>query len=622
MKKVNTPITTFLLVFIASLSLMLTGCNKDTSQSSALDTKKDDSTVLSSDKTYHVSYDLNGAFMLDENATLDKDVSKGSVIEFNKELYDSLSDLNTIFPPVNQEVDYFEIDGEKYGLGSSYTVNSDVTIKLIFKPSVGCYWVTYDLNGGSYINPAFDHKSSLSIVYLYDVAPTIIPPEGKTLDGAIINGERHYTGEAVTIKEDSELKYLWKDKMTLSDFEYEESDGEITITGIKNDEVLGIDIPNGVTKINDWAFYGCKNVKSIIVPETVKSIGEMAFGDCPNLLYVSLSRKMNTISSGLFNNCTSLEKVYIPVNVKVIDDYAFSNCTSIKEIRFPDGIEYIGDFAFDGCTSLKFNEYEDGKYLGSLDNPYLVFMGPNSKDIKDFSIHESTRYIHSKAFEECSNLENIVFPLNLTSIGSFAFSKCTVLSNITIPNTVTFLGSYVFKKCILLTDFIIPDSITRIGNGLFNDCTGLTNITIPNTVTEIGTSAFFGCTSLNTIALPESITSIEDMAFSNCTSLTSITIPSKVEQIGMYTFSGCSSLKEVTISEGLTEIIFSAFEDCIELESITLPSTLTSIGHDAFKGCIKLSTVNYNGSEEEWNNVTKGDKWVDDLSKVNIIYSK
>ena len=46
------------------------------------------------------------------------------------------------------------------------------------------------------------------------------------------------------------------------------------------------------------------------------------------------------------------------------------------------------------------------------------------------------------------------------------------------------------------------------------------------------------------------------------------------------------------------------FEYCYDLESITLPSSLTSIGSQAFNKCESLEKVYYNGTIEDWCNIT------------------
>nr|MCR5723793.1 leucine-rich repeat domain-containing protein [Treponema sp.] len=91
---------------------------------------------------------------------------------------------------------------------------------------------------------------------------------------------------------------------------------------------------------------------------------------------------------------------------------------------------------------------------------------------------------------------------------------------------------------------------------------------------------------ITTYKIPDSVTSIGNYAFQNCSGLTSITIPNSVTSIGDYAFYGCSSLT-----------------------SITIPSRVTSIGNNAFNGCSELKTINYTGTKEQWNVLTKGSNW-------------
>ena len=107
------------------------------------------------------------------------------------------------------------------------------------------------------------------------------------------------------------------------------------------------------------------------------------------------------------------------------------------------------------------------------------------------------------------------------------------------------IGDYMFYQCANLQDIVLPVGVTSIGNGAFCYCSSLTSIDIPESVTSIGEWAFFGCFSLTSIDIPEGVTSIGDCAFSGCSSLTSIDIPKGVTSIGYWAFSGCSSLTQV-----------------------------------------------------------------------------
>jgi hypothetical protein len=84
------------------------------------------------------------------------------------------------------------------------------------------------------------------------------------------------------------------------------------------------------------------------------------------------------------------------------------------------------------------------------------------------------------------NVESIILPNSVTSIGERAFVGCSSLTSITIPNSVTSIGVEAFAYCSGLTSITIPNSVTTIGNYAFYSCSSLTSITIPNSVTSIG----------------------------------------------------------------------------------------------------------------------------------------
>ena len=150
---------------------------------------------------------------------------------------------------------------------------------------------------------------------------------------------------------------------------------------------------------------------------------------------------------------------------------------------------------------------------------------------------------------KCKNLEGIILPSSVTSIGDFAFFECIGLTSITIPSSVTSIGNDAFEGCSGLTSITIPSSVTSIGDYAFYRCSGLTSITIPSSVTSIGQEAFKGCSGLTSITIPSSVTSIGNSAFSGCSGLTSITIPSSVTSIEYLAFYGCSGLTDVTFAD-------------------------------------------------------------------------
>ncbi|MBQ3149676.1 MAG: leucine-rich repeat protein [Clostridia bacterium] len=71
-------------------------------------------------------------------------------------------------------------------------------------------------------------------------------------------------------------------------------------------------------------------------------------------------------------------------------------------------------------------------------------------------------------------------------------------------------------------------------------------------------------------------------------------------------YSYSSSIKSVTIGNGVTSIGDCAFIFCDSLESITIPDSVTNIGNWALWSCYRLTDVYYNGTEEEWSNISIG----------------
>ena len=61
------------------------------------------------------------------------------------------------------------------------------------------------------------------------------------------------------------------------------------------------------------------------------------------------------------------------------------------------------------------------------------------------------------------------------------------------------IGDYMFFYCLNLQDIVLPEGVTSIGYGAFQYCSSLTSIDIPEGVTSIGAWAFWGCSSLTQV---------------------------------------------------------------------------------------------------------------------------
>jgi hypothetical protein len=241
------------------------------------------------------------------------------------------------------------------------------------------------------------------------------------------------------------------------------------------------------------------------------------------------------------------------------------------------------------------------QYINVGKNKVSIFGGDYTSEAKKIilsSRHNKSKVvsIEDRAFEGSNNLVEIVIPNSVTSIGVESFSNCLSLKSIVIED-----GNPVYdsrENCNAIIE-------TKTNTILF----GCMSTTIPESIMTIGSEAFSGCDSLAVISIPESVKSIGDGAFLNCTSLETITIPGNVLTIGVGAFEKCYHLDSVVISEGVERIGDGAFIECFSLSSITIPRSVKYVGDWVFDSCTSLVSIYYNGTQQQWDSITKGNGW-------------
>ena len=247
---------------------------------------------------------------------------------------------------------------------------------------------------------------------------------------------------------------------------------------------------------------------------------------------------------------------------------------------------------------------------GELENELAGYDYANIESLKITGVLNDVDFLF--IYRMMPNLKNLdIAEVNITALPIQAFYKSTNVENLILPNTLITIGEEMFYQSKLKT-VVIPANATTIGNSAFEQCASLISIDIPANVETIGTAVFWGCSSLATVTF-ENGSQLKTIggdssyygAFSYCTALTSIEIPASVETIEATAFKGCSSLATVTFENGsqLKTIggdssYYGAFSDCTALTSIEIPASVETIKASAFKGCSSLATVTFeNGSQ-------------------------
>lgn len=103
--------------------------------------------------------------------------------------------------------------------------------------------------------------------------------------------------------------------------------------------------------------------------------------------------------------------------------------------------------------------------------------------------------------------------------------------------TVNFVGEissispFAFRGNENIEEIILPDAVNTIGRYAFWGCTNLKSVTFSKNIISIDSTAFYNCKSLEEVDLPESLRYIRSYAFAECSSLKSITIRSEMHVI-------------------------------------------------------------------------------------------
>ena len=106
---------------------------------------------------------------------------------------------------------------------------------------------------------------------------------------------------------------------------------------------------SGVTPIGDSAVNGCTiGLTGVTIPNSVTNIGNYAFFGCSPLTSVTIPDGVTSIGIGAFEGCSGLTLVLAPYSLNGhIPDSAFSGCAADLQIVYYDDLSYIGIGAFE-----------------------------------------------------------------------------------------------------------------------------------------------------------------------------------------------------------------------------------------------------------------------------------
>ena len=390
---------------------------------------------------------------------------------------------------------------------------------------------------------------------------------------------------------------------------------ELTFYSCK--KLLEVSIPDSVTLIESQSFRDCQNLTCINVSEGNGSYksenGELytkdgkvlkAFcaGSAPE--YVDIPDGVVRVENYAFDNCNKIKRIIFPDSLVEIGDWAFKNCGALAQINIPANVSSIGEDVFFDCYAMKsilvdennttFKDIDGNLY--TKDGKTLLQYASGKKDY-NFKVPDGVTTIGKKAFAASYYVEYVEVCEGVEVIDDEAFSNCFDLVSISLPSTLKTIGDYAFYNSYDLSSVFIPQNVSHIGSNAFSLCPRLVDISVHSDnqhyasfegnlySKDMTTFISYALGKSDTVLhIPEGVTEISENAMCDAQKLVEIVIPEGVKNIGKY-----------------------AFQQCESLESITIPASVDKIGDSAFSFVEDLKNIYFNGTIDQWNSIDKDD---------------
>ncbi|MBQ2729791.1 MAG: leucine-rich repeat protein [Clostridia bacterium] len=393
----------------------------------------------------------------------------------------------------------------------------------------------------------------------------------------------HYFGMGglVDVPEDLSLREIGS--FAFSNFEYiMKTPEELAIDDretskqwyIGDNTITKVILPEGIEKINSYAFANLTALEEIVLPSTLESIEYGAFYGCTSLQKVTFSGKNNLkiVSQSAFELC-DLRGTLDLSSICVISDYAFAGNQKLEGVDLGKNILSIGDYAFASCKALKDVKIEAKKVK------YASYCFTGCESLTDFYVNSAV--LPEGMFYECDSMTKVTIGPDVNDIGAYAFRDTAIESfEISKKNktykvqTADHIITEDGEKIIALaptvkgefTEATIgAENIVTVGKGAFSHNQKIKSVTL-NNVTVVEDYGFYSNKNLTSIKLGE-LEKIGDYAFYEAyiTEMPSFTADTK---IGKYAFA-FTKLTSVTIPDGM-KIAEGAFSECLDLATVVI----------------------------------------------------
>lgn len=282
-----------------------------------------------------------------------------------------------------------------------------------------------------------------------------------------------------------------------------QTDGEENPWRSYKDTATNLVIEVGITEIGDSAFSGFTKLQKISLPKGLKLLGDNCFEKCSSLTSVDIPRRVTTWRDYCFKDCTSLTSVSIGRGLQedtvAVGENPFLGDKALESITVETGHPYlyVQDHALvcrskygwntlvtypEGLTDLSYCIPEEVDTVGDM-----AFAGNQS--LQSLSMKSSVTRIEGRAFWNMTSLKEIRFSDNITSIDWNEYTSdgfvgalygCENVEQIILPRHLRSLGGVAFGTCGKLKELVLPANLKEFNTGAVYGCSNLEKITALN----------------------------------------------------------------------------------------------------------------------------------------------
>lgn len=305
-------------------------------------------------------------------------------------------------------------------------------------------------------------------------------------------------------------------------------------TGLKQ-----ITIPENVQSIDAQAFAGCINLTDIYIPATVTGIAEDAFLNCDN---VTIHADEGSVAAQFAQKLAEQKNrdplvtaapVQTPTAVSRPDTQATTepvSTTTPAPVATPVPGNVLGSTIVVGNHALVMVHPGEEKVQQGYTEPEA---GQETGEEQDITAETENGKIPEWMYYRNQSVSAVTIPEGTTEIGRFAFSRSS-LRTVTIPEGVTVIDYAAFYHCDNLDNVILPDTVNTVGAKAFTH-TGWLDDFEENSMDDFLISgdilvAYKG--NLPEVVIPDGVRVIAEEAFRNHTELKKVHLPASVTDIG------------------------------------------------------------------------------------------